>query len=453
RVRAVAAPPARNAPGLFEARKHEQLALGGPLAARLRPGSLDEVVGQEHLLGPGRPLRVLAEQGRMSSCILWGPPGSGKTTVARLLASAAGAGFVSMSATEAGVAELRSVIAAAAADLGELGRATVVFVDEVHRFSRSQQDVLLPAVEDGIIRLVGATTENPFFALAGSLLSRAALFRLEPLRPAEIEVVLTRALEHEGATAEPGVLPHLSTLAGGDARAALGALELALSMAGLRAPPVRVLAADAEAAKADVSLRGGADQHYDLASALIKSVRGSDADAGLYWLARMLQAGEDPRFVARRLVILASEDVGMADPSSLLVADAAARAVEAVGMPEASLALAQATVHLALAPKSNRVTVALQRATEDARGGAPEVPAHLRDAHYPGAAQLGHGAGYQYPHDHPGAVVRQAYRPVGMEGRRYYEPSGRGAEADAAPGAGQPRRGQGPGERPGFLAP
>ncbi len=302
-------------------------------------------------------------------------------------------------------------------------------VDEVHRFNRAQQDALLPSVEDGLLTLVGATTENPYFEVNAPLLSRSTLFRLQPLTADAVVVLLRRALDVEGATADDDALAHLADRAGGDARAALGALEVALALAEDR----RVTLAGAEAALDSRALRYGRDEHYDVVSAFIKSIRGSDPDAGLYWLARMLAAGEDARFVARRLVVLASEDIGMADPESLLVADAAARAVEVVGLPEARLNLAQAVLHLATAPKSNRVVVALGRAEADvAQRPAGEVPAHLRDAHYRGAATLGHGVGYDYPHDHPGGWVAQEHRPEEVAGRVYYEPSGAGHEEEVA---------------------
>jgi putative ATPase len=398
----------------------------------MRPRTLDEVVGQRHLLDPGRPLRVLIEGDRLTSAVLWGPPGTGKTTIARLVAGATEQAFEPMSAVTAGVKEVREVAARARARLGERAQGTILFLDEVHRFNRAQQDVLLPHVEEGLLVLIGATTENPFFSLTGPLLSRSTLFRLEPLEPDDVRALLTTALHDTarglgatGLTIEARALEHLADHAEGDARHALTSLDVAAGLASERDDKTISLA-DAEAALALRALRYGDDEHYDVASALIKSIRGSDVDAGLYWLARMLEAGEDPRFVARRLVILASEDVGMADPQALLVADAAARAVEFVGMPEAQLNLAQAVIHLALAPKSNSVIAALGAAMEDVRERrAGRVPVHLRDAHYPGARRLGHGDGYVYPHDVPDGWVDQEYRPEEVADREYYRPGPR----------------------------
>jgi putative ATPase len=412
---------------LFDGGLEDRLAAQAPLAARLRPRTLDEVVGQGHLVGPGGPLRALIEADRLSSAILWGPPGTGKTTLARLAASHTGKQFVALSAVAAGVRELRQVLEDARGRLAGSGQGTILFLDEVHRFNRAQQESLLPWVEEGLVVLVGATTENPFFALSPPLLSRSGLFRLEPLAAQDLEELLARGLELEGASAEPEAVAHLVELAQGDARVALIALETALSLAGGRAGGAISLA-DARRARGARALRHGADDHYDLASALIKSVRGSDPDAGLYWMARMLEAGEDPRFVARRLLILASEDVGLADPRALVVAEAAARALEVVGLPEAALNLAEAVVYLACAPKSNRVAVALGRASEDARRhpNAP-VPEHLRGSPRPGPAPA-----YLYPHDFPGGWVEQAYLPDELTGRRYYQPGETGEEAELA---------------------
>ncbi|MDQ3145615.1 MAG: replication-associated recombination protein A [Actinomycetota bacterium] len=401
----------------------------GPLAARLRPTTLDDVVGQGHLLGAGKPLRGLIESDRLSSLILWGPPGTGKTTLARLVAGATQRAFEPLSAVSAGVKDVREVVERARRRLGEHGTGTILFLDEVHRFNRAQQDALLPSVEDGTLTLIGATTENPFFEVNAPLLSRSTLFRLHPLSAEDVTVLLRRGLAAEGAGADDDALALLADRAGGDGRTALGALEVAIALAGDASDHVTL--ALAEAALDTRALRYGTDEHYDVISAFIKSVRGSDADAGLYWLARMLAAGEDARFIARRLVILASEDVGLADPMSLLVADAAARAVEFVGLPEAGLNLAQAVVHLATAPKSNRVTVALARANADvADRPAGSVPDPLRSAGYGAAASLGHGRGYEYPHDDPRGWVDQEYRPPEVAGRTYYEPSPHGHEEE-----------------------
>ncbi|MFM8971842.1 MAG: replication-associated recombination protein A [Actinomycetota bacterium] len=422
-------------PDLFSAAVAARLQRSAPLAARLRPQSLDEVVGQTHLLGPGRPLRVLVEADRCTSVVLWGPAGTGKTTIARLVAGTTARAFETLSAVSAGVKDVRAVAERARARLGEQGRGTICFLDEIHRFSRAQQDVLLPFVEDGLLVLVGATTENPFFSLTGPLLSRSTLFRLEPIGPEDLVRLLDRALDdpdrglgRESVGLDDDARVHLVRASEGDARHLLTVLEVAHALT-VEAGRNRLTLADAEAASALRSLRYGDDEHYDIASAFIKAIRGSDPDAGLYWLARMLEAGEDARFVARRLVILASEDVGLADPQAILVADAAARAVERVGLPEAAINLAHAVIHLALAPKSNSVVAALGRARRAVREqptGA--VPGHLRDAHYPGAAALGHGAGYAYPHDAPGGWVEQAYLPAEVAGLPFYRPRTTGAE-------------------------
>jgi len=434
---------------LFASAAQERLARRAPLADRLRPTRLDDVVGQEHLLGPGRPLRRLIEGDRLSSVILWGPPGTGKTTVARLIARVTAAEFTELSAVSASVKDVRELAARAQARLGESDVGTILFLDEVHRFNKAQQDALLPSVESGLLVLIGATTENPFFEVNAPLMSRSTLFRLEPLGPEAVRCLLERGLAAEEVAADDDALDLLVDRSAGDGRHALTSLEVAAALAVGRGGD-RVSMDDAEAALGTKALRYGRDEHFDVISAFIKSIRGSDVDAGLYWLARMLDAGEDARFIARRLVILASEDVGMADPISLVVADAAARAVEFVGLPEARLNLAQAVVHLATAPKSNRVTVALGRAGVDARtSGVGEVPMHLRDAHYRGAAQLGHGDGYRYPHDDPTGWVDQRHRPDEVEGNVYYDPSSHGAESEVAERMADRRRADGGAEHDG----
>jgi putative ATPase len=402
-----------------------------PLAARIRPRTIEEFVGQRHLIGTGKALTRLVGGGHLPSIILWGPAGSGKTTLAYLLADAVGAELVQLSAVSSGVADARKVIQGAS---GGMFR-TVLFVDEVHRWSKAQQDVLLPAVERGTVTLIGATTENPYFSLVTPLLSRTLLLRLEPLSAEDVRTLLRRALEDAdrglgklGLGAAEEALDHLVEIAGGDARLALTGLEaaaLATEAAG-ETEITRERTADAVQKKAVVYDRQG-DAHYDVISAFIKSIRGSDPDATLFWLARMLEAGEDPRFIARRMIVHASEDVGLADPRALMVAVAAAQAVEHVGLPEARLNLAEAAIYLARAPKSNSVHAALGKAIEDAVSADP-VPAHLRDASYQGAKKLGHGAGYRYPHDYPGHRVEQEYRPPRFQGTRYYEPSGEGEE-------------------------
>ena len=402
-----------------------------PLATRMRPASFEEFVGQRHLLGPGRALTQLVESGHLPSLVLWGPAGTGKTTLAHLLAGAVGGDLVQLSAVASGVADARKVIDRARGGM----LSTVLFVDEVHRWSKAQQDVLLPAVEEGAVTLIGATTENPYFSLVTPLLSRCLLLRLEPLETEDIRALVERALAdpERGLGAldvklTPEAMDHLLAASGGDARVALTGLDAAVLSARAAGEDKVTLerASDAIQQKAIVYDRQG-DAHYDVISAFIKSIRGSDPDAALFWLARMLEAGEDARYIARRMVVHASEDIGLADSRALLVATAAANAVEYVGLPEAQINLAHAVIYLARAPKSNSVITAIGRAREDARSSDP-VPLHLRDTHYPGAKKLGHGKGYLYPHDHPGHVVEQEYRPARFEEATYYEPSGQGED-------------------------
>jgi putative ATPase len=410
---------------LFSAAAAERLARQAPLADRLRPTTLDDVVGQDHLLAQGAPLRALIETDRLSSVIFWGPPGTGKTTLARIIATVTAKAFEPLSAVSASVKDVRDVIARAHQRLGERDQRTILFLDEVHRFNKAQQDALLPAVETGLLVLIGATTENPYFEVNPPLRSRSTIYRLNPLGDDATRVLLHRGLDAEGATADEEALAYVIPRAGGDGRQALTTLEVAIALATARAvagEEPHVTLADVESALGTKSLRYGRDEHYDVISAFIKSIRGSDVDAGLYWLATMLEAGEDARFIARRLVVLASEDVGQADPMALVVADAAARAVEFVGLPEAAINLAHAVIYLAQAPKSNAVITALGRATDDVKSGVGgEVPMHLRDASYRGAAKLGHGKGYQYPHDDPRGWVEQEYRPDNAAGRVYYD--------------------------------
>jgi putative ATPase len=404
-----------------------------PLAVRMRPRSLDEVIGQEHLLGPGTPIRQLVDREAGLSLVLWGPPGTGKTTLATVVSRATKRRFVEISAVSDGVKAVRAAIDQAKRDLGMSGRQTVLFVDEVHRFNKAQQDALLPAVENRWVSFIGATTENPFFSIISPLLSRSLLLTLEPLGDDQLREVLRRALTDERGLGgrvmitEPAE-DHLVRLAGGDARRALTYLEAAALAVGTGEIGTEILekAVDRAAVRYD---REG-DQHYDVISAFIKSIRGSDADAALHYLARMIEAGEDPRFIARRLIVHASEDIGMADPTALQTAVAASHAVEFVGLPEARINLAQAVIHLSLAPKSNAVISAINEAMADVRQGlVGPVPAHLRDGHYKGAEKLGHGKGYQYAHDHPGGVAQQQYAPDVVNGREYYRPTRHGAEA------------------------
>lgn len=424
--------------------RDEAPAANAPLAVRMRPRTVDELVGQEHLRAPGAPLRRLVEGDSPLSVILWGPPGSGKTTIAHLVAAATSRRYVALSALSSGVKEVRTVIEAARAELRRTGLPTVLFIDEVHRFTKTQQDSLLAAVEDRTVTLLAATTENPYFSIVSPLLSRCVLLTLEQLGGEHIRELLHRAVAAEQGLAgavrlAPDAEEHLVRLSAGDARKALTALEAAagsaLARAGDADGPVEVDLATAEAAVDTAAVRydRDGDGHYDIASALIKSLRGSDVDAALHWYARMVVAGEDPRFIARRLMIFASEDIGMADPTALPVAVAAAEAVDRIGLPEARINLGQAVIHLATAPKSNAVITAVDAAIGDVRAGRTGlVPRALRDAHYAGARGLGHGNGYRYPHDDPRGVTTQQYAPDEVVGRDYYQPTRHGAERSVA---------------------
>src|SRR6266849_7141364 len=419
---------------LFDEAEATATEAAAPLAVRMRPRTLDEVIGQRHLTGAGTPFRKLIDNDAPMSLLLWGPPGTGKTTLAYVVSQVTKRRFTELSAVTAGVKDVRAAVDTARQQLGMNGRQTVLFIDEVHRFNKAQQDALLPAVENRWVSFIGATTENPFFSVVGPLLSRSLLLTLEPISDDDMRTVIERAVADErglggAVTLDDGVIDVLVRLAGGDARRALTYLEAAA----LGVPSggrVDVAGVERAVDRAAVRYDRGGDQHYDVISAFIKSMRGSDADASLHYLARMLEAGEDARFIARRLIVHASEDVGMADPTALQTAVAAAQAVEFVGLPEARINLAQAVIHLSLAPKSNAVVRAIGAAQADVQAGlAGSVPAHLRDASYRGAARLGHGHGYEYPHDYEGGIVGQAYAPEAIAGRRYYEPTRHGAEA------------------------
>jgi putative ATPase len=431
--------------GLFDRQEAENLKQALPLAARMRPRSIDEFAGQEHFLGPGKLLRRMLEADRIASAIFYGPPGTGKTSLAQVIARQTEREFVMLNAASAGVKELRAALDEARDRLAASGRRTILFVDEMHRFNRTQQEVLLPDVEAGVVSLIGATTANPFFSLVSPLVSRSQVFEFQHLSKSDVRHLLERALvdRERGLGCEPGrvseeALDFLAEVSDGDARRALNALEVAVLSTGETATGetatgetgqvVDLAAAQDSIQKKAIQYDATGDEHYDAASALIKSMRGSDPDAAVYWMARMLEAGEDPRFIARRLVIAASEDVGNADPMALVVANSAAQATEMVGMPECRIILSQAVIYVAMAPKSNASYKAVEEALTDVRERRVlPVPVHLRDAHYQGAKRLGHGQGYEYAHDAPEGWVDQDY--LGVE-REYYQPVDRGLEAE-----------------------
>jgi putative ATPase len=405
---------------LFADAAEQRSAEHAPLAMRLRPATLDDFVGQEDVLAQGSALRRAIAEDRVGSAIFFGPPGSGKTTLARIIAATTGAAFEELSAVSATVADVRGVLARATERLGAQGQRTILFLDEIHRFNKAQQDALLPAVENGLVTLIGATTENPYFEVNSALLSRVQLFELQPLTVEELDRVVARGERALGIELPAELRELVARRAGGDARNALNILESATAAAG--GAPVTEANVEDAARKRPLLYDKGGDAHYDFTSAFIKAMRGSDPDAAVYYLAAMLEGGEDPRFIARRMVILASEDIGNADPQALVVAVAAAQAVEHVGLPEAQLNLAQAAIYLALAPKSNAVIRAIGEARKDVREhGTLRPPKELRDAHYPGAKKLGHGQGYVYPHDDP-AGFEVDHLPDELKGRKYWRP-------------------------------
>jgi putative ATPase len=413
---------------LFADAARERQTDSAPLAQRLRPRTLDELVGQSHVLGERSALRTAIEEDRAPSMILYGPPGVGKTTLARIVAETTGAAFEELSAVSARVDDVRGVLQRARDRLGGNGQRTILFLDEIHRFNKAQQDALLPGVESGLVTLIGATTENPYFEVNSALLSRSAVYELESLGEDELAEVIRRGAAALGVELADEVVGAIALRAGGDARSALNTLELAAQTAAAEGGPIEERHVADAARKRPLRYDKGADQHYDFVSAFIKSMRGSDPDAAVYYLAAMLEGGEDPRFIARRMVILASEDVGNADPQALVVAVAAAQALEHVGLPEAQLNLAQAAIYLANAPKSNASALAIWEARADVRErGNLRPPEMLRDAHYRGAKALGHGEGYVYPHDDPRGFELE-YLPEELRGRRYYRPSENGEE-------------------------
>jgi len=426
---------------LFDIQAEKILSAQAPLAAKMRPLTMDQLVGQEQIIGPGKPLRKAIEADQLSSLIFYGPPGTGKTTLAKVIAGSTSRNFVPLSAVTSGIAEVREMIKNAREDLRLYGKRTVLFIDEIHRFNKTQQDALLPAVEDGTVVLIGATTENPYFEVNRALLSRSRIFRLEPLSQEDILVLLRRALvdEKRGLAAlhpqvDEDALLHLANMAGGDARSAYNALELAVVTTEPAKNGQRHI--DLEAAAQSIQKKAlcydkKGDWHYDVISAFIKSMRGSDPDAALYWLARMIESGEDPEFIMRRIVICAAEDVGLADPQALVVAMAAANAVHFIGWPEARIPIAEAALYVACAPKSNAAYMAIDAAMQDLQKGAfSGVPNHLRDKSYPGAKEMGLGKGYLYPHNYPGGHVVQQYLPNELKNKIYYFPTEYGKEKE-----------------------
>jgi putative ATPase len=419
---------------LFADAARERINELAPLASRLRPRTLDEFVGQESVLGEHSALRLAIREDRVGSMILYGPPGSGKTTLARIVAETTGAAFEELSAVSATVSDVRAVLARARDSLGGSGQRTILFLDEIHRFNKAQQDALLPAVEEALVTLIGATTENPYFEVNSALLSRCQIYELQPLSEEELALIVRRGADALDAEVSDEVVGLIATRAGGDGRNALNILELAVQTARAEGVSVGDEQVEDAARKRPLVYDKGGDAHYDFISAFIKSMRGSDPDASVYYLAAMLEGGEDPRFIARRMIVLASEDIGNADPRALLIAVAAAQAVEHVGLPEARLNLAQAAIYLARAPKSNASYVALKKASADVREhGHVRPPDALRDTHYYGAKKLGRGKGYVYPHDDPSGFDLE-FLPEELRGRTYYRPSGSGEEEEAGNG-------------------